>query len=155
MTYTLRTFGVGLVSCFCKKQHHTFNPRSPRPCLKRHPLPRQLGLQKHLDRPCHVLTDVNTEGLYVEGNTLAAPLFVGLLKGPSHVWHLREQRVGSLRHLATPSDVWVRVAVATVLQTPAAELARARAAADGKAAFKVEEGPPTAAGSPLQCACGL
>jgi len=120
------------------------NARSARPCIKRHPLPRRLGLQKFLDRPFHVLADVNTEGLYVEVNTLAAPFFVCLLKGTSHVWHLREQRICSLRHLATPTDVRVRVNVATVLQTPAAELARARAAADGKAAFKVEEGPPTA-----------
>jgi hypothetical protein len=34
--------------------------------------------------------------------------------------------------------------VATVLQTPSAELAWARAATDGKAAFKVKEAPPTA-----------
>jgi len=50
----------------------------------------RLGLDERLGNRFHVPADVKLEGLYVEVNTLAAPLVVGLLKGPTHIWHLRE-----------------------------------------------------------------
>ena len=85
-------------------------------------------LQEPLHAPFHVTVYMFIEALQVCVNTLTAALLVRPLKCPTHVRHLRKQRIFSSRHLATNQHVRVCILVATVLQALAAELAWTQAA---------------------------